>query len=269
MCKDPPDRTAEGIGNMHIIYENKFLRVEALKPQPAPAGSRVLLSFPGIGQKMDLIDVQTPEFAGIGREFGNTVFCYDKTRSWGNRLDWDVLTAAVRQAAEGSTLYSIGNSMGGYLAIVAGAYLPITRSVSFVPQLTVDPEAEPHDTRWRMYSNSIKSFPMKPASHYFAPETEYFIFSAGKGVDGKHAQLFPKASNIHHWVFPDAGHRLAANLKEQGELHRCIQSCFEGETEAVFSQETQRLSPAADAGLEPPAAACLAATGPLNSAAPA
>ncbi|MBY6057225.1 hypothetical protein [Leisingera daeponensis] len=253
---------------MHTIYEDELLRVEALKPQPAPEGGTALLSFPGIGQKTELVEAQKPEFAGTGRGFANAVFCYDKTRSWGNRLDWDVLTSAVRKAAGGCTLYSIGNSMGGYLAIAASAYLPITRSISFVPQFTVDPDAEPHDRRWRMYSKTIKGFPMKPASYYFVPETEYFIFSSGKGMDGKHAQLFPKAPNIHHWVFPGAGHGLAAALKEQGELDRCIQSCFAGDTGLAFPQETQRLSPGGEAVQLPPAAA-LTPTGNGAAALPA
>ncbi|UWQ79735.1 hypothetical protein K3725_01635 [Leisingera sp. S132] len=242
---------------MHIIYEDDTLRLETLKPGPVPAGGTVLLSFPGIGQAVELIDVQQPEFAGSGRNCSNVIFCYDKTRSWGNRLDWDALTRTVLEAAGGCTLFSIGNSMGGYLAIVASAFLPIERSIAFVPQFSVDPEAAPGDRRWRVYSKSIKSFPMKPAGHYFVPETEYFIFSSGTGMDGQHAQLFPKGGNIHHWLFPGAVHSLAADLKERGDLDSCIQASLAGDTNLSFSQPSEKLSPAAAPGHLVPHAARL------------
>jgi hypothetical protein len=40
------------------------------------------------------INVQKPEFFGAGRSFDNIIFITDKTRSWGNQLDFDSIKRA-------------------------------------------------------------------------------------------------------------------------------------------------------------------------------
>ena len=250
-----PAPQSEGQRAMHIVYESETLKLEAVHPVTASEGGGVLLSFAGIGHRMKEIDVQKPEFLGSGRNFDNIIFVYDQRRSWGNQIDLELMAAEILKIAGRNALFTIGNSMGGLLAITATKFLPVTRAVSFVPQYSVDPEIAPWDQRWRMYTRRITEFPMKPASYYFVPETEYFIFSNGRGIDGKHAELFPKAPNIHHLIFPTAGHALAAQLKADGDLDRCVQMSFAGDSDICCTLENYRVSPPSGAAPHPASAA--------------
>ena len=50
-------------------------------------GERCIVSFTGVGHGMGGVDLQKPEFSA-GPAAGPRVFVMDKTRSWGNALNW-------------------------------------------------------------------------------------------------------------------------------------------------------------------------------------
>lgn len=213
---------------MHVLFEDSVLKITSRAPEPAPDGRRTLLSFTGVGHGMGGVNVQKAEFFGTGRNFDNLLFLTDKTRSWGNLLDFDDIAARLAPFREGTELSAIGNSMGGFLAIVASRFMPMRRVVSFVPQFSVDPALVPWEFRWKEYREAIREFKIRDAGDYFQPETTYFLFSGGAGIDRRQARLFPVRDNLHHHLFADAKHDLATDLKDAGLLTPLIQSILEG-----------------------------------------
>jgi len=174
------------------------------------------------------IDVQQPEFFGAGRGFDNIIFVSDLTRSWGNHIDFPLLAERVAPFIAGRRVFCIGNSMGGFLAILASRYIEIEASISFAPQYSINPETAPWEDRWKKYTDHISEHKVSHVGDYFNHETSYYIFSGGLGRDRRHARLFPVRENISHTVFSDMKHNIAAYLKENGLLNSVVTSCLAG-----------------------------------------
>lgn len=216
---------------MHTLLETEDIRIASRGLAPVLSGGGTLVSFTGIGHGMGGVDVQKAEFFGAGRRFDNLVFVTDKTRSWGNRVDFDEVARILAPFTATGPTCAIGNSMGGFLAIVMSAFMPIDVVVAFVPQFSVDPDVVPWEHRWSEYRDMIESYRIRDAGVYFVPHSRYVLFSGGRGLDLKHAGLFPVRDNICHLVFSGAGHAVAADLKEQGLLDRVVGEALSGDVD--------------------------------------
>jgi hypothetical protein len=220
-----------------------LVSIDKAETGSSTGGGSVLLSFTGIGHAMGGIDVQRPEFYGTGRAFDRVIFITDKTRSWGNRLDFGQIAEVVSELAGSARLVTIGNSMGGFLAIIATRYMPVTTSVAFAPQYSVNPRFAPWEKRWGEYLNDLSPHTITHAADYITDRTTYFVFSGGEGVDRQHAMGFPVRPNLHHYLFPDVGHGVAGTLKGRGELSGLLHACFSGTPDIRTSLAFERLSP--------------------------
>lgn len=174
------------------------------------------------------IDVQKAEFFGAGRSFDNVVFITDKKRSWGNSIDFNELASLVSPFCDGASTYAIGNSMGGFLAIVMSSYVRIDCVVAFVPQFSVCPQIVPWETRWTEYRSQIIDYHIQDVAASFVSGTRYVLFSGGRGLDRRQARHFPVSENIHHFIFPKIEHSVAIDLKEMNILDRVIGASFAG-----------------------------------------
>ncbi len=189
------------------------------------------------------LNVQKPEFFGTGRSFDNIIFITDKTRSWGNQLDFDTIKDAIEPLIETRKIYSIGNSMGGFNAIISTFYIETDVCIAFVPQYSVNPSIVPWEKRWREYTSNIENFRFESVREFMNKTTNYFIFTGGKGPDQRHAKLFPVMDNICHYSFPSIEHNVAQTLKELGALNVVVQSCFDRANDLPRSLEYDTLSP--------------------------
>lgn len=225
------------------IYEDDRLKISVVENTEADKADSVILSFTGFGHKMRHGNVQQPEFYGTGRIFAATVFITDKTRSWGNALDFAVIEQHIAKYTEGRKIFTIGNSMGGFNAILACHYFPVEACVAFAPQFSVDRRVVPWEDRWAQAIGGIKSFGVSMISDFMHERTRYYLFSAGRGLDYFHAALFPVGPNIFHFRFRRLGHHLSAHLKQKGALDDLIRGCFEGDLVMPKGQPAEVLSP--------------------------
>lgn len=189
------------------------------------------------------LNVQQPEFFGTGRSFDNIIFITDKTRSWGNQLDFCFVKDVIAPLIETRKVYSIGNSMGGFNAIISTRYIKTDVCIAFVPQYSVNPSIVPWEMRWKEYTSDIENFRFESVSEYMNETTNYFIFTGGKGPDKRHANLFPVMENVHHYSFPSISHNVAITLKEMGALDAVVQSCFDRAKDLPQNLEYDTLSP--------------------------
>jgi dienelactone hydrolase len=213
---------------MFTVCEDDHVRVTAREAADRAAAGDVLLSFTGVGHAMGGLDVQKPEFFGTARGFANVLFVTDKARTWGNALDLAGLAARLAPFTRGRRLCSIGNSMGGFLAVIAGRHFPLATAIAFAPQFSVNPRHVPWERRWAGYTDAIPAHVLSHAGDHMGPDTRYCLFSSGEGLDRRHARLFPVGPNIRHFLFPGFGHDVAARMKEEGILSAAVAASLEG-----------------------------------------
>lgn len=204
-----------------IILDDDHLRVSCNNND----GPFCVVSFTGIGHGLNGIDLQTREFTALSPELGPNYFVIDKTRSWGNAIDLEAVCKVIRDRHHDKRIITLGNSMGGFLAILASQYIGAERCISFSPQYSVSPKVVPFEKRWKKYSDKIDTFKFESLSHAFCDETEYFIFFGNRKSELRHMNLFPDRRNVRK-ILAGRDHNLARELKQSGLLYPLISECF-------------------------------------------
>jgi hypothetical protein len=191
-------------------------------------GDGCLVSFTGIGHGTGGLDVQRPEFLKAGIE-GPRLFVIDKTRSWGNHLDLARIAGAIAPHAEGRRVATLGNSMGGFLAVLCSGPLGAARCLAFSPQWSVDPACVPDETRWATYRAAIRAFRYSNLAGAFAPGCRYDLIFGDDPLERMHADCFPaRLSNVALYRIIHGNHEIAATLKAAGCLHDAVAASLTG-----------------------------------------
>lgn len=204
------------------LFEDEWARVSLLESD----GDLTVLCFTGVGHGMGAINIQREEFVGTGSSFGSMIFITDKTRSWGNALNVERICDLIAPYVAGRELHALGNSMGGFLAVVFSSFLKLQTCVAFVPQFSVKNDIVPEERRWRNFRAQIKAFRFPSLEGHFVPECEYFLFSGAEESERPHWSQFPRLSNVRNIVVEECGHDLAGDLKATGLLYPVIADCF-------------------------------------------
>ena len=208
------------------LYADDWMRVSRTKAGKVGSG-RVLISFTGIGHRINGFNYQKAEFGRLGESYDQMFIVSDLTRSWANSIDFDRLAEVIDREASGAEIHSIGNSMGGFIALLAPKFLPISRTVAFAPQYSMNPVIVPWETRWPHYRKGIKDWLYPSLDGFWQDETQYYAFIGTVGPDGMQAKLFPERDNLTLTLLP-TGHHVAAELKRVGAMHNVIAHCFDG-----------------------------------------
>lgn len=208
---------------MKTILDNTAIKVSIVERN----SDQAVLCFMGVGHAMGGLDVQSEEFYKISKN-ATTIFITDKERSWGNNLNFEELKRITAPYIKDRTIYALGNSMGGFLAILASRYFKFSSVVSFVPQFSVSKKIIPSENRWDKYVNRIDNWRFESLQGAFSKKTKYYILSGVNKKELKHLELFPTQDNVNMIIFndPKFSHRVAKVLKTQGVLYEVIRDCF-------------------------------------------
>jgi hypothetical protein len=214
---------------MLSIVDNEHVKISAIENR----SDYVTLCFTGIGHGIGGIDVQSDEFLRASNA-ATAIFVVDKARSWGNNIDFSMIRNVVASFGSGKTVNAIGNSMGGYLAILSSKFIEISSVVSIVPQYSVSKQVIPSESRWDRYVNEIRDWRYTSIGDCFSRRTKYYILAGYGGADDKHLVLMPTHKNIYKIYFknPRFLHNVAQALKEDGALYPLISDCFSGKNAA-------------------------------------
>ncbi|WP_158966974.1 hypothetical protein [Paraglaciecola sp. L3A3] len=209
---------------METLFDNDVLKVTI----QSTSSKIVVFCFTGVGHAMGSIDVQKEEFYRISQS-ATTIFITDKQRSWGNNINFDEIKLILEPHIKEKQLYALGNSMGGYLAVVASKYFLFNSVVAFVPQYSVSKRIIPTEDRWDKYINEIQEWKIESLEGCFADNINYYIFGDFSKKERVQLELFQRQENIHKIIIKNTGwnHQVAKKLRELGSLYDCILSCFE------------------------------------------
>jgi hypothetical protein len=202
-----------------VLYEDDDLKVTKLKGD----GSQCLITFVGVRHGSGGIDQQSEEFRHLASGgWGSQLFVFDKRRTWGNKIDPELLAKITAPYRRGRRVVSLGLSMGGFLAVQMSAALRAARCIALAPQFSVHPEIAPFDTRWTRYSDLISDWRQPSLKGCFAEDCAYDVIFPDIPVERAHAALFPRQENVRQFLVNVDDHNVAAALKERGLLYTLL-----------------------------------------------
>tara|TARA_B110000483_G_C18125493_1_gene515447 strand:- start:286 stop:1005 length:720 start_codon:yes stop_codon:yes gene_type:complete len=222
------------------LFEDNFLRISMADGFGDPdLVTLSISSSPRIGEK-----VAKEEFFGtITATSGKAIFIIDKTSSFGNRLDWDLIQTMLTPHLEGKTIRAVGFCLGGFLAVVLSKYFKIDAVIAITPQYGVSPdyfirnENDPNPDRFNwftdLYTDKIDVFHIPDLNGYFQDRTRYYVLHGCFDFDLMQMKYFPVQDNIVVFDFgEDYSHGLPGDLGL--DLPTIINACAEHKPEVVF-----------------------------------
>ena len=200
----------------------------------------LLIAFGGIAGKMGV----TPfEFFNMSRGFNvNRIYVRDLAQVWyhvglpGIADDIDGVVSFLREKISQSHVNKVilvGNSMGGYAAILFGILLDADIVHAFSPQTFIDRRNRFRyfDRRWRKQMKNTyrladkKYFDLRSLFHgsQVKLKCKFNIFySNAHRLDRIHAGRLRSQPNVNLHAFEDGGHRLVKHLRDTGKLNKII-----------------------------------------------
>lgn len=176
---------------------------------------RTIVSFTGIGHGMG--SIQRTEFFRLTEKDYNVLFVKDTARSWYNNLD----IPQIRGQLNDQPVITIGNSMGAFHAAMFALDHPVEKVIAFAVQYSIHPEIVPFDRRYRRYADAVDEWKYRELQ--FNDTTEYHFISGDGRMEREHLEMIPDRPNIRKTVIPQAGHKVARKLKDQGRLYTLIE----------------------------------------------
>ena len=193
-------------------------------------GDHLIVAFAGIGQRLGGIPFEFN--TSLGEADARVLFVRDADRRW-YQYDTEVINHVVRQirdtaAAVGATRLScIGNSMGGFGALMFGALCAADAILAFVPQTTVLPQhmAAMGDYRWPEHRNKIEAYTYPDLNALSGTKGRVTVhYGVDDALDAAHAnRLTWRSERIAH---AGCKHNVAKVLRERGELVTAIRSAL-------------------------------------------
>lgn len=215
------------------LHSDERLQIEAA----LGSSHRLVVSFTSVGTKRH--EWPPKEFVGIAsRGSKNHVICVtDFSRCWMNhpgmaRKVADVISDYILDNAI-TEVSAVGTSMGGYNALILGKLIPFTHIVAFAPQYSVHPDILPEETRWHWFRKQIENWPHRAIERLPNPPTKIVVFHGDTADEQRHWMLFPKGSNLRHFIFSGADHNFVVPLKQHKVLQKIVQ--------AVIHEKPRRL----------------------------
>lgn len=188
--------------------------------------SNLIVSFTGVGLNNVLNSNNDKEFKKLlSYKDHDTHFFIDKNRSWFNDVNIFDLTIKSQNY---KNIITIGNSMGGFNAVVAANYIKVNTVIAFAAQYSVHPDIVPWENRWIEYRKKITTWKHKKMN--FLSNVNYFFIYGDELLEQKHMDMIPDLNNITKIIIPNSGHNVASDLKKQNKLYPLITNIIEKRT---------------------------------------
>ncbi|MBZ9538297.1 ELKS/Rab6-interacting/CAST family protein [Modicisalibacter tunisiensis] len=208
---------------MHNIFEDDLVKVSISK-NPKGMKKKACICFSGVGFSLGGIEIQKEEFKNA-TESEISIFIIDKKRTWGNSIDLDFIASLLRPYIYEKEVFLLGNSMGGFIAIIFSSIVKAKSCICFSPQFSID-ESLVAENRWKNYTRKIEYIKYREINSYFSENTLYYLFFGDHSDEEKHWDKIKTQENIHIFILEQEEHNVARRLKENSLLYKIIENCF-------------------------------------------
>ena len=129
----------------------------------------------------------------------------------------------------------LGNSMGGYAAVLFGTRLRVDKVLAFSPQSFIDRKNRIlyRDFRWKdeiknMRRSRVNTEDLKNTLKFTPPDTTKIdvYFSRNHRLDRIHAKRLTGITNVSIYPKDENGHNLVKNMRSSGELEKILFGVF-------------------------------------------
>jgi hypothetical protein len=204
----------QGLGLKSAMIEY----LEELKPS-----RRLVVAFTGVGHGL----------SGLPFDFHRSVsgldcaalFVRDLACSWYQYTDGSIgeTVKRIHRSAEhvgADRIICLGNSMGGFGAILFGHLAGAHAVLAFSAQTAISPEATAAlgDFRWTEYQSRIASYPHGDLASLPPPARRTTLCYGDQALDVAHAERLPLDWGSERIVVKGAGHAAAKHMKARGDL---------------------------------------------------
>lgn len=206
--------------------------------------NNLLVSFGGIMQGLGMPVFEF--YNSISDVECDKIFLRDFEQSWYQKgVDKDVnsleklehwLNSIIAKGNYSNVVF-LGNSMGGYAAILFGVKLNITNVIAFAPQTTIKKVDRilNFDFRWRNQIQRVYKNPNKKPIYFdlnsILKKIDYktaisIYYSPNHRLDKWHAERIQKHNKINLNPIKEGGHGVVKVLRDNGSLKKIIFSSF-------------------------------------------
>jgi pimeloyl-ACP methyl ester carboxylesterase len=136
----------------------------------------------------------------------------------------------ARRSTGAERLVCLGNSMGGFGALLFGSMLNADAILAFCPQTTIDPAVTSAlgDDRWRAYQDKIVSYPRGDLAKEIPARGRVIVcYGRDDKLDAAHVERVRPSWKPREVIVDDAHHDAAAALKARGQLLPLIRESIE------------------------------------------
>jgi predicted esterase YcpF (UPF0227 family) len=205
-----------------------------IAPELARPSERLVVAFGGIRHKLG--GMQGEFYRSLEGLDCAAIFVRDTALSW-YQYDVGTIDAAARQirriAAKLGTrrLVCIGNSMGGFGAILLGERVAADAILAVVPQTAIDPRVTDvlGDQRWWKYQRRIPSYPFGDLLDGNRPQGRLALcWGTDEALDCAHADRLVRAWAPETVIVEGAGHDAAGQLRQAGKLRPLLEDVITG-----------------------------------------
>lgn len=162
----------------------------------------------------------------------STIYITDKTMSWGNNMDWELLSETITPYINNKKVIAIGLSMGAFNAIIGSKFIKIDKVIAFCPQYTVNLEIFPK-SGYEPWSNRITNWRFPTVESGFVDHTEYIVAVGSTDIaDTMFLDKFSPYCEILNFG-SKYGHNVPKDLKDRGVLYTFIDLAVTKDVQAL------------------------------------
>ncbi len=195
-------------------------------------GKRLVISMSGVGNRRRFFPPW--EFIGTASDEGrnHVLLVSERARTWMNSPTLpEAIAAQVENlitAGDVDEVVALGNSMGGFMALVLPQYTQVDRVVAISPQFSMHPDIVPEDNRWSHWRKQMQVFRHNDIGEVDPDRREYFILHGSTKNENFHWGRFPCDHKLHHYIVQGKGHSVVVAMKGAGIMKRVLKFAING-----------------------------------------
>lgn len=181
------------------------------------------------GLRLGAEDAQRPyemPRAATGNGRHSTLFLTDAEESWLNAPGliqaYAANIATVMTEERPARVVFLGNSMGGFSALVMAGILRADAVLAIAPQWSADPALVPAEKRWITQRSRIDEFTIRHAGDYLNPRCQNILLHSDAYAERFQRMPYLAVRGLENWIMTGMRHNIAQELRQAALLDRLV-----------------------------------------------